>query len=446
MGLDMNDPRACIDALASTACGNSWTHGTAASTDVGSALLRALELPRADALQAGRTVLGSIGQDALARDVAVLPLGWTIAILLCVAATALMSMKVLARRFPALSDEAPQRIRWLEGLRGIAVMLVVLNLQLTPTGFMLDAQTLAFLDYIGRVGVQIFFCITGCLFATKLLPGQDVDWTLFLVHRLRRLLPAYAVAVLAAIGVAGFFSQVDGYFLQSAFQAVPSMLAFGFHPLPKIGAFDTARLLGMNWTLAFEWRFYLALPLIFAVTRAGRAPVGVAVALVVLAFLMVEGVGVWMFFALGALASPLARMQPGTSHRRAARTVLGAVAASMLLNWAVIDPSRMLQGLHVVALFCCIAIARPQPLACRTFVALGTVSYSFYLLHVMVLFALFGICHMYLFDVAALAPLPFTLLACLGVALLTVLSALSYLGLERRFTDLYLTPEPRPVR
>jgi peptidoglycan/LPS O-acetylase OafA/YrhL len=451
----MNDSTACIDALASPGCGNPWEGWTAGRADVASALLRLLELPRADGLQAGRMALGAMGPAALPGNTTVLPLGWSMAMLLCIVAAILASMKVFSRRFPALSSEAPPHTRWLEGLRGFAVMLIVLNhvplvvhnLQLSPTGFALGAETLVFLDYLGRLGVQIFFCITGCLFATKLLPGQDVDWTLFFVRRIRRLMPAYAAAVLAAIAVAGFFSRgVDRQFLHSAFQAVPSMMAFGFHPLPKIGAFDTARLLGMNWTLAFEWRFYLALPLIFAVTRAGRAPVGVAVALVALALLIVEGVGVWVFLALGALASPLAGMQTGASHRAAARLILGVVATSMLLNWAVIDQSRVLQGLHVLTLFCGIVIARPRVLACRSFVALGMVSYSFYLLHVMVLFAFFGICHMYLFDVAALEPLPFTLLACLGVTMVTALSALSYLGLERRFSDIHLAPEPRPVR
>jgi hypothetical protein len=64
----------------------------------------------------------------------------------------------------------------------------------------------------------------------------------------------------------------------------------------------------------------------------------------------------------------------------------------------------------------------------------------------MVFFAVFGLCHAHAFDVAALSPSAFTLLAGLAVVLATALSALSYLLLERRFIDAHPGPEPRPVR
>ncbi len=445
----MKDFHACADAFAPPAClqaggGMPWP-GVATST----ALTRTLDLSH----DSSATATGDVLRAPIA-GVASLPFAGSVLMLACLLAAILGSALLLSRRAPGLPVAAQQRTRWLDGLRGVAVALVMLNhaplvldnLQLAPTGFALDARTLALLDYLGSIGVQIFFCITGYLFADKLLPARNVDWLLFFLRRLQRLVPAYAVAVLAALAVAALFSRVDRHFLASALDAMPRLMAFGFYSLPRVGAFETSRLLGMSWTLAFEWRFYVVLPLVFMVIRLGKAPGSIAIALVAAVLMLVEGVGVWMFFALGALASPLARLQPTAGQRAAARGALCLCVASMVLNWAVVDRDRVLQGLHVLALFGCVAVARPRLLSSRSAVTLGTLSYSLYLLHVMVFFAVFGLCHAHAFDVAALSPAAFTLLAGVAVALAMALSALSYLLLERRFVDFQSTPEPRPAR
>ena len=374
--------------------------------------------------------------------------------LVSVAAALLGSAGFLLRQFPALRSRSSPERDWLDGLRGIAVLLVVLNhaplvvhnLQLQPTGFVLGEQSRTLLHYFGSVGIQLFFCITGCLFAKTLMPIQNVDWALFFFKRLRRLMPAYTVAVMAAVLIVGFFSQFDRSFVSSAIQAMPRMLAFGFYPLPRIGTFETVRLLGVNWTLAFEWRFYLFIPLVFALSRLGKAPGGVAIAVVATTLLMVEGMGVWMFFALGALASPVTLIEPTESQSATARAALFVAVGSMSLNWATVDQTRILQGLHVLVMFMSVAIGRPRMFRHRSLVALGTFSYSLYLLHVMLLFAIFGFCNIYVVDVAALSPLPFTVLLCGAIALVTALSAISYLWLERRFIDMDARPEARPIR
>jgi peptidoglycan/LPS O-acetylase OafA/YrhL len=446
----MNDFHACTDALAHPACFQDRGGPTWSGNAVSEALARARDpIVSGDALSTRGDLLGPPISQA-----AILPFGMSLLMLACLLAAVLGTAMLLSRRVPGLSSQAHPRTRWLDGLRGLAVTLVMLNhaplvlqnLQLAPTGFALSDDTRALLDYLGSIGVQIFFCITGCLFARKLLPAQNVDWPLFFVRRMQRLVPAYLVAVLATIVVAALFSRIDRHFIASALEAIPRLMAFGFYPLPRVGAFETSRLLGMSWTLAFEWRFYVLLPLVFMVIRLGKAPGSVAIALVTIVLMLVEGLGVWMFFALGALASPLTRMQPTPRQCAVAQGTLCVCAASMLLNWEVVDRDRVLQGLHVLALFACAAIVRPRCLSTRSAVALGTLSYSLYLLHVMVFFACFGLCHAYVLDVAALSPAAFTLLACLAVAAVMTVSTLSYLLLERRFVDFEPKPEPRPVR
>jgi peptidoglycan/LPS O-acetylase OafA/YrhL len=62
---------------------------------------------------------------------------------------------------------------------------------------------------------------------------------------------------------------------------------------------------------------------------------------------------------------------------------------------------------------------------------MGSVSYSFYLLHSMVLVAVFQLCHVYWFDVTKLSLRPFTLLAGAALSISVCLAALSYLYIER---------------
>ncbi len=383
-----------------------------------------------------------------------LPFFTGLLMLACIAVTLFGATAALARRYPVLSSQVAPHALWLEGLRGIAVMLVVMshaplvirNLRLNPTAFVLGNDFLTLLTYLGSVGIQIFFCILGCQFARKLMRTHDIDWVLFFFRRVRRLMPAYVGAVLIAILIIGLFSRFDRHFLSAVFQAMPSMMAFGFQPLPQIGAFETSRLLGVNWMLAFEWRFYLFIPLVYTLSRLGKAPGSVAISVVAVTLMMVEGMGVWMFFALGALSAPLMLIEPTEKQRRAARTAMAMTLVSMMLNWAVVDQNRVLQGLHVLVLFLCIVIARPKLLLDRSLVALGTFSYSLYLLHVMVLFLIFGFCNRYVFDVGALSPFAFTVSVCIAVSVVAALSALSYLLLERRFIDFDSRPEARPIR
>ena len=383
-----------------------------------------------------------------------LPFASGLLMLICIAASLWSSTFLLSRRFPVLVEQARFDTVWLDGLRGVAVMLVVLNhaplvvrnLHIEPTGFALGEDLLTLLDYLGRVGIQLFFCITGCLFAKTLMPVQEVDWVIFFFRRLRRLMPAYTVAVLVAILIVGLFSRFDRHFASSVFQAVPKMMAFGFYPLPRIGSFETVRLLGVSWTLAFEWRFYLFIPLIFVLARWAKSHGTVAIAVVTAMLLMVEGMGVWLFFAVGAMASPLTMVEPTRSQRATARMAMIVVLSSMFLNWSVVDQTRILQGLHVLVLFTCVVVARPRLLFERSLVAIGTFSYSLYLLHVMLLFSIFGFFNIHIVDVASLSPFSFTLLLCIAIAIVAACSAVSYLCLERRFVDLNSGPEARPVR
>jgi peptidoglycan/LPS O-acetylase OafA/YrhL len=112
-----------------------------------------------------------------------------------------------------------------------------------------------------------------------------------------------------------------------------------------------------------------------------------------------------------------------------------AVAALITIFYRVGDKSDygLEQWVSVSILFTALTISRPRLLSARTFVAMGTVSYSFYLLHCMVLFLVFGAAHLYWTDVGLLSITNFSLLAGITLCFVSIISTVSYIFIERRF-------------
>lgn len=357
----------------------------------------------------------------------------------CFLLVALACGHLVARWRPALTGASPPSTAWIDGLRGLAATLVLMNhvplvianhLQLAPT---IDPEATRWVNYLGVVGVQLFFCITGFLFAGKILGSRNVDWTDFFVRRIRRLVPAYALAVLVVLAVAAVAIDAGFDYPASAVAALPHMMSFGIFVLPEVQGFDMGRLLGVNWTLAIEWRFYAVLPLLFALRRFGHMNGPLSLLVFTLLLVPLLGAGIWLYFIVGAATTWLAKVEVARALRvPLALLAMGAVL-SMAWNWDDLASQKVLQGLHVAVLFLSLCLLRPRCLTTRAVTALGTISYSLYLLHMTVLFVVFGLCHRFLFDVTALPAEGFALMGGLGVALCVLLAALSYDHVERRF-------------
>jgi peptidoglycan/LPS O-acetylase OafA/YrhL len=135
----------------------------------------------------------------------------------------------------------------LDGIRGVAVALVVLS-HLAGSGP---------LDVLGKVGVTIFFVLSGFLITSLLAEEYEAAGRIriadFYRRRARRLLPAL-VAVLCACVVAQL---VIGGFIQ-----VPMLIGALTYSANwvKINVADTHDALGHTWSLSVEEQFYLLWP------------------------------------------------------------------------------------------------------------------------------------------------------------------------------------------
>ncbi|UUI66447.1 acyltransferase family protein [Cellulomonas wangsupingiae] len=192
----------------------------------------------------------------------------------------------VARTGPA-ADRAPRlpHLRGLDGVRALAVVAVLL--------YHLDVPWARG----GFLGVDVFFVLSGFLVATLVL--EEVETTgafrtgRFLARRVRRLVPALLV-VLVAVAGAGLVARDALTSLRGDLLAALTYTSNWWQVVADRSYFAlTGRppLLQHLWSLAVEAQFYLVVPLAALLAlRAGRARLGQVAALLAVASTVAMGV------------------------------------------------------------------------------------------------------------------------------------------------------------
>ena len=169
--------------------------------------------------------------------------------------------------------ESPRRLGRrpvLDGLRGIAILLVML----THTGVLPN----------GYVGVDLFFALSGFLITTLLYEEWDRDGCIslrrFYGRRARRLLPALALLIAVALIVDMLCYPMTGW--PFAEKALTSLL-FVNNWLAATGHAGDLGSLNPTWSLAQEEQFYLVWPLALLLLLRLRARPQLVAALLLIA-------------------------------------------------------------------------------------------------------------------------------------------------------------------
>ncbi len=241
-----------------------------------------------------------------------------------------------------MPEGGPRHITALDGLRGVAVVLVLLFHGSHLSG--------------GFLGVDVFFVLSGFLITGLLLAEGTgtggIALGAFWARRARRLLPALAlmlagVAVAAAIwSEPAALAQIRGDALGTiAYVANWRAIASG---RSYFDLFVSASPLEHTWSLAIEEQFYLLWPLvILGLTAAFRRRLPNAV------LILAVGAGLASTALMAVLYSPsdTARAYYGTDTRAAALFAGIAVAAGVALWGHVRDPAGR-WSLEVIAGAC----------------------------------------------------------------------------------------------
>jgi peptidoglycan/LPS O-acetylase OafA/YrhL len=291
-------------------------------------------------------------------------------------------------------------------------------------------------------GVSLFFMITGFLFWLRVLRmGKALDTRAFLLSRVRRLTPMYAMSVLMVLLV---IATVSGFALHTS----PVALARELRPWLSFGFMDTGAVNGVAearyvnavyWTLAFEWAFYLALPLLALFARGWGAA-----ALVAAVLLFGTQSPIVFNFLFGALAAWLVHARALEGRLRA--RWLGAVAlVSLGAYFAMPGLYSLPQAAALFGFFVFVVHGNDLfgLLTSRPARLLGTISYSIYLTHCIALFVTVRAVNA-LRPIETLDGIQYWLLAALAAAGCVLLSAVTYRYVEYPF----LRPQParQPAR
>lgn len=300
-----------------------------------------------------------------------------------------------------------RRVATLDGLRGVAVLLVVFGHAIGTFTAEEEALHRALsVVFNGGVGVTLFFVLSGYLITGILARERErtgqVSFRNFYVRRTLRILPAFYVflTVVAVLAVAGTI-EVRGSQLISA-----GLFVWNYSPAAE------GWWLGHTWSLAIEEQFYLLWPLALAFLRPQRAcwiAVGYLVAAPAIRlfnYVLFPGVreDVWMMFharadalLLGCLLALLPsaypkvwqRLRRVAQHRWGVSVAVVAVLVSSALELALGGLWNLPLGLTVTTLaaglLLVVAVGREgvtpfvRLLRWRLLTAVGLISYSLYL-------------------------------------------------------------------
>ena len=293
----------------------------------------------------------------------------------------------------------------LDGVRGFAVLLIFLvhasgiaafiflGIHFDETNFAAlstPGEKLLYWLYSSHHGVFLFFVLSGFLIGTLWWPEAKFGYGQFAMRRVLRIYPAFLLNFVAAVGVALLFGNwhppETGHVLANLFFAngLPSLQVAPFNPV--------------TWSLFFEMVFYLVFPLlIFAARPLGSAARWAIPGLGVLAPAMAVALGAdpihlcWSLLFMGVAfgMNPKALESFAATVPSVAMVVLYlVVTTASALSFVQSDFSPLLFGAVATPLIA--SSLYRQGILARIFcspplVALGRISYSFYLWHWIVL-------------------------------------------------------------
>lgn len=345
-----------------------------------------------------------------------------------------------ARTFRSLANRRGRDVT-LDGLRGyLALSVFFHHMAVTwtwkTTGVWASSSDVYFLNF-GKVGVFIFFMITGYLFVGKILyvGYGNVNWYRLFESRVFRIFPLYLAALLIisliVAGATGFQMNVGSPELLKEY-----VKWFVFHGSTINGFDETKRIIAeVDWTLKYEWLFYVSLPLA-AIGLKFRF--GGVLMLLLCMGLFVFPVQVKQFntayfilFAIGGLVAWARRYYK--LPEGLATSPLATAITLVSITAALFYPATMsvFHILLITVFFTTVVMGNDLMgiLSNQASIVLGEISYSIYLLHGIVLYFLFTVNSPV--DITQYTLVQFLFLTPVLTALIVAISAVTFNWVEK---------------
>lgn len=336
----------------------------------------------------------------------------------------------------------------LDGLRAIAIIMAILyhtGLDILPGGF---------------IGIEMFFVLSGYLITSQLtadMLDNSFSFKAFYLRRFKRLLPTFAVVLLATFIVAWFILLPKDLVYHTKLMGLGFLSIGNFYLAKSTGGYFAPQTeeiaLLHTWSLSVEEQFYLLWPVIlffvlkrFSYVNAIRIFAVLLVATIGFAEWQVITDPIKAYFLLpsrfyellvGCLLAMIAGYLPKLSSGKA--SLLAIIGfTGILFNIFNENASHHFPGIN--ALYACLGTASiiyagffsntvTRIISNTQLVYIGKISYSLYLWH----WPIFAFIH---YTTGTITPLN----ACLAIVLSFVLSALTWKYIENPFRKKWRFP------
>lgn len=323
----------------------------------------------------------------------------------------------------------------LEGLRGIACLLVFVNHSYTVIAAIglkspyMNIQPAYAFEKMGAFGVSIFFCLTGFLFSSAIKKGI-FDFTFF-QKRIYRLLPAYLVVstIVFAIFMFQRYGQIKT--IDEVMTVIRSVYGFGFWGGGiRVGSIWDWSLNVVTWTLPYEWKYYAAVPFLacaFAIKPLRISLIPLSLIIIYLGYQNEQIM--WTYFLTGFIASYI--KQPDSNS---IKYVLWSIMP-FLFMYAIFGDFKV----YAFEMFCATSLffmafigSRPSIFSNRCIANIGIISYSLYLVHQLSLNLVFNGYSKFI-NLEQISTRYFILMQFGAITLAIILSAILYNKIEKRY-------------
>jgi peptidoglycan/LPS O-acetylase OafA/YrhL len=303
----------------------------------------------------------------------------------------------------------------LDGVRGFAALLVLLvhfhsNLAKYFSATPVLAWTSEILGGFGRMGVGIFYTMTGYFIYAQLM-SKDQPYFQFVRRRIRRIYPVFFVVFCMYLALFAMVPRVNKFKGMSPGTSAKAILE---NALLLPGVFDiNPRVITVAWTLSYIVLFYLTAPIIVRVFRLKKIGKRPTLLVLVLMWFAYAGASVWwnasprplMFFTGMVLYQVSDSRLTAVPSKRAEITSFVAVVLGLFFSWLYYShrnwlylpiSDRLLRQLILSAtivpfLMYCIYHRHGLvfgAMSNRLLTLLGRVSYSWYLIQGISLYAI----------------------------------------------------------
>jgi peptidoglycan/LPS O-acetylase OafA/YrhL len=307
------------------------------------------------------------------------------------------------------SGDNPARLPELDGVRGLALLMVIVWHYFSSQVGSEPGSLLSILIGAARFtwsGVDLFFVLSGFLIGSILLEnvGQPNALQTFYVRRACRILPLYVVSVALFLTARQLLPAAFGWLFKGSIPDASYLTLTQDFAMGRAGEFGPGWL-DITWSLAVEEQFYLLLPILLIVLplRTGLcAVVALITAAPVLRYAFGGGIAAYVLpfcradsLLLGVMCAVLVRHPLWRERQADFRRWLGvalvalAIGAAVLMKWRLAQMGGSLTHTYWALLYATFLLyvlthvghITTAPLRSDFMSWVGTRSYAIYLFH-----------------------------------------------------------------